>query len=58
MRTEEKGKILSQPDATTFGKIEGINVISYILYNDIPDMTVAIYLRNRKVLDEPISNDN
>lgn len=60
MRIQENGKVPSPPEATKPSKIEGINTISSILYDDIPEMTATICLTNGKVLDELVSwsNDN
>lgn len=51
MRTQEKHKLLSQPEAST--SIKGIDSISSMLHDDMPE-TTAISLRSGKVLDEPI----
>lgn len=54
MRIQENGKVPSPPEATKPSKIEGINTISSILYDDIPDMITIISLKNGKVLNEPV----
>lgn len=56
MRIPEKGKLLPQPETSSLGKIERINVIISALYDNILDMASTICLKNGKVLDELIVN--
>lgn len=58
MISQENGKVSSQPEAKTSGKIEDINTISSILYDNLPKMTIAISLRSSKVLDESVFKNN
>lgn len=58
IRTQVKGKLLSQSEASTSCKIGGINIISYIFCDNIPEMTTTISLKRGKVLYESIFKNN
>lgn len=45
----------SQPQESNSGKIESINIISYIFYDSTSSQTSAVSLWGGKVLDKPVS---
>lgn len=49
---------MSQQEASNFCKVEGINVISSILYDVILDMTSALSLWRVKVINELVAKND
>lgn len=59
LQTQEKSKLSSQLEASTLGKIEGINTISSWTNNDIARISTVVSFRSGKVLNEPfLETDN